>query len=73
MPLNWFTTPQQLADHLDVDEKYVRHALRESYPEVAPGKGRRWDLTPTMCATVITRANAMKHRRAMRAGGHAST
>lgn len=62
-----FTTPQQLADLLDVDEKYVRHALRESYPEKAPGKGGRWELTREMVVTVKKRAIAMRNRRAERA------
>ena len=57
------TTPQQLADRLDVDEKYVRHVLREEYPDDAPGKGRRWDLTPEMCDKVQVRVVDTQLRR----------
>lgn len=63
---NRFTTPQLLADHLDVDERYVRSVLREVFPERAPGKGSRWELTVKMCQTVERRAKAMKKRRAAR-------
>ncbi|PPF44138.1 hypothetical protein C5B85_10860 [Pseudoclavibacter sp. AY1F1] len=38
------TTPAQLADELDIDEKRLRARLRLHYE--GPGKGGRWSLTP---------------------------
>lgn len=57
-----YTTVQQLADDLGVNEKFVRVVLREEFPERAPGKGKRWELTAKMRATVKSRVTAMRKR-----------
>lgn len=58
-----YTTVQQLADDLDADEKYVRHVLREEFPEKAPGKGKRWELNAKMRAKVTSRVTAMRKQK----------
>jgi len=42
------TTPNELAAELRISPKTLRAFLRQAYPDRAPGKGRRWALTPGM-------------------------
>jgi len=56
--LRTMTTVQQLADYLDVREKTLRGWLRQEYPAKAPGRGRRWRLTPEMNRRMAARAGA---------------
>lgn len=54
--LQWITTTTQLADHLDVPEKKLRAWLRQEYPQLAPGRGGTWELTPRMNHAMAARA-----------------
>jgi phage antirepressor YoqD-like protein len=57
------TTVQQLADHLDIDEKRLRGWLRQGFPKQAPGKGGRWVLTSRMNDAMAHRLKAFNKSR----------
>jgi hypothetical protein len=56
------TTPAQLAEVVERDEKTVRAWLREEYPAQAPGQGYRWVLTASMVNRIKERSRLAERR-----------
>jgi len=50
------TTAPELAAFLDINEKTLRHWLREEFPDDRPGKGKRWEITMVMRRQMRARA-----------------